>query len=307
MSVSEVTEAVGAPAAAEPRASARAEVTEALAGVRRWPLAAKLAGLCLLALYVPVIRETAQVWMENENHAHGVFILPVAAAVLWLERRRMREAVYRPTAWGIVPLVFGLALEAVGYLGRVKFVAMASLVPTLAGALLLLHGRDLWRVWRFAVLFLLFAAPLPEAILSVPSTWVQSVSTRGATAVMSSIGYDILRSGNVIEVPGMSLQVAEACSGYKKLTALVAFALLYGFMFAASPLRRVLLVAGAVPIAVFANVLRVAGLIAVASAGGQSALHIAHDWAEMVVLVVAFFLFVLFGKLVGCGNLRYSR
>jgi exosortase len=122
---------------------------------------------------------------------------------------------------------------------------------------------------------------------------------------MSALGFTVLQNGNLIEIPGMTLEVAEVCSGFRKLIALGAFSLLYGYLFDIAPWKRAVLFLAAFPIALMANVIRISALIAVSSMWGEKALHIAHDWAEVFVLVIAFALYLLLGKGIGCKNLRF--
>lgn len=283
-----------------------AGVKEAVTSVRQWPLIAQLFALTLLALYAPVLRETATAWFTNDNYAHGVFIFPVALFLIGMQRDAIRKTAVQPAAWGLLPLAFGLLLETAGYLAHIDFLAMLSLIPVLAGSVLLLRGRETWKIVRFPITFLFFAAPLPGFLLASISAWIQSASTNGAVLLMRTLGYSILQAGNIIEIPGMQLGVEEACSGFKKLVALIAFAMLYGYLCRAGFAKRLLLVLVAIPIALLANILRVSGLVAVSALGGLSALHAAHDWAELAVLVIAFCLFVLFGRAIGCRTQRFS-
>jgi exosortase len=259
----------------------------------------------IIALFVPVYYEAATLWLSDDAYSHCIFILPISLGLLWMQREAIRQAPLQPTAWGLLPLTLGLLLETVGYLFRIKSVAALALVPVVTGAILLLHGRALWKIARFSVYFLLCAVPLPGVLLSAPSAWIQRASSTGAATLMSALGYPLTQTGNIIEIPGLTLEVADVCSGFKKLTACVAFALLYGYFFPLSRTKRVLLVLASIPIALLANIIRVSGLVAVATAGGKPAVNIAHDWAEIFVLVVAFGLFVLLGKILGCKTPRF--
>lgn len=268
--------------------------------------AVKVFAIAVTALYVPVLIDAARIWMKDENQAHGFFIIPIVLFLLWMLRDSIREARPAPSAWGVPLLAFGLLLETSSYLLGIKWFPMLSLIPVLAGAILALHGTNLWRVVAFPVLFLFFAAPLPDAVTLPLSAQIQRASTTGAVVMMRGMGYTLLQTGNRIDTPNVSVEVAEVCSGFKKLTALVAFSFLYGFMFEAALWKRVLLVLAAYPIALFANVVRICGLIVIGDAGGEAALHAAHDWAELAVLVISFGLFVLLGKVLGCRKLRFS-
>jgi len=163
----------------------------------------------------------------------------------------------------------------------------------------------LWRIVSFPILYLFLAGPVPEKIYFPLSFSIQTASTRAAAWIMQSCGYVILRSGNQIDVPGYPLEVADVCSGFQKLVALAAFALLYGYMFEIGWHKRVLLILAAYPVAMITNGLRIAGLIAVISAGGLPAFKIAHELADMAALMLSFGLFILAGKLLGCKKLRF--
>lgn len=284
----------------------REELGDVVAQIVRWPLPARLFGLFAGLLYAPVLWETAQIWLHDDQHAHGVFIFPLALGLLWILRHELQGIARSPSGWGVVLLIVGLLLESVGYLARVKFVPFASLILVLWGGILLLHGRELWRRLRFVVFFLIFAAPIPNALLMPLSANIQNASTVCAAESMSLVGYPLIRTGNRIDTPKVSVEVAEVCSGFKKLIALTAFACLYGFLFDIPNWKRALLVLSAYPIALIANSIRISALIAIGSEGGDAALHAAHDWAEIGVLVMAFVLFTLWGRLLGCKTLRFS-
>lgn len=270
-------------------------------------LAYALAG-ALFLLYLPVLAESAHVWLTNEADGHCIFMLPIAAALVWVQRRQVSEAAEHPRsdAWGLWILLAALCVETASYLLRVRYLGMWSLTAAIAAAILMIYGRPMLDLLRFPVAYTLLAAPLPSFLIQRPSEIVQNISTTGAHVIMESLGYTVSQAGNLLEIPGMTLEVADVCSGFRKLFAFVAFALLYGYLFPISRGKRLLLVAAAVPIAVLANVLRIAGLIAVSSAGGEAALRVAHNFAEAFVLVIAFVCFAFVGKVLGCRTIRFS-
>lgn len=278
------------------------------AAIKKWPPVTYiyLASLALIA--VPILWLAADAWLHDENQAHGIFIIPIAVFLLWIQRDTIQKAAPKPSAWGLLPLGLGLFLHLSSWLLRVQtqFISIWALVLILYGSIHILHGRDLWRVVRFPVLFLLTAGGIPGKIVLPISAFLQRVSSDGASYTMKLIGFTISQQGNVISVPGCELEVADACSGLKKVLALFAFSLVYGYIFKIRPWQRFVLVLATFPIAILANIFRVSGLIAVASLGGLHALHIAHDWAEIVALIIAFFMFIGVGKLIGCKELRFS-
>jgi exosortase len=284
----------------------RAAAPPAWSSLLAWPRSAWLFWIAVALLYAPVIVETAKLWMTDDNYSHGAFIFPISAFVLYLQRKQIRETPLKPVAWGLLPLALGLLLQSGSYLMHIRYVSMWSIVLTLAGGILIFYGKEIWKIARFAVFFLLFAAPIPYRIIDPPSKWIRSASTTGAAITMKGLGYALIQKGNKIEVPGYALEVADVCSGFKKTVALLAFSLLYGYMFQIGIGKRALLVLAAVPIGIAANILRVSGLIAVTMAGGLPALHVAHDWGELTALGIAFLMFIGVGKLIGCRTLRFA-
>src|SRR3989440_8143537 len=116
-----------------------AELVSLAASVRRWPVATKAAVLALVCLYLPVVYEVSRMWLRDDSLAHGLFILPVCLFILWLNRSSLSESRMAPSTWGLIPLAIGLALETFSYLVQIKLVALFSLIPTLIGAVLVLH------------------------------------------------------------------------------------------------------------------------------------------------------------------------
>jgi exosortase len=277
-----------------------------LNGVQDWPWSARIFAVLLVVIYLPVLQTTAGRWLTTEQYTHGVFIFPISALILYVKRHEISAAARCPNAAGILVLSFGLLIQVVSHYLNFEFFSTLSLLPVIAGAVLLLHGAELWRVVRFPILFLGFAANLPGSVLGAPSRWIQSLSATGGAATMKFIGFTIMQHGNLLDVPGMTLEVADVCSGFRKLTALVVFAVLYGYLYPIDNVRRGMLIAAVVPIAIVVNTVRLCALIAAASLGGPKAEAFLHNPAEFAVLIAAFLLTVQTGKILGCTEPRFS-
>ena len=247
-------------------ASPAAVVTVPHAAWERWlPL---VFAVGVLALYAPMLIGAAHEWTINDNYAHGFFIFPLCAFLLWLRRDDLRRVERRPSAWGLLPLAVGVVWQCLSYTLQLRYIGIWTLPLTLTGGVLLLYGPAMFPYVRFALLFSLLAYPLPHAILNGMTIRIQSASTDGAAALMTTLGYPLIRQGNVIQVPGAMLEVAEACSGFHKLLSLTAFTLLYSYLFTTSQWKRIILIAAVLPLALLVNILRISGLIAFAAGGG---------------------------------------
>jgi exosortase len=139
---------------------------------------------------------------------------------------------------------------------------------------------------------------------------LQFKASQLGTAMLASRHIPVLLEGNVIHLPDRSLFVAEACSGLRSLTALLALAVLAGGLWLRTPGARLFLVAAAVPIAVFLNGLRIflTGFLVyfLNPAMGDGFLHYTEGWA---IFVVAFGLLCLLAAALGIveGRLAAGR
>ena len=260
------------------------------------------AALLFAVAYSRVLCDAVSLWRRDENYTHGFLIAPLIGFLIWRRRAEIAAAAAadRPLTFGVVLVIVGLTVMVLSQTFQIPYAGYWSLPVTVAGAILALAGRRVWQILCFPTMYALVAAPIPDFVLGPISGQVQRWSSTGAAALMKGFGYTLALHGNLIELPGMTLEVADVCSGFKKMIALVAFALLYGYLCRAALWKRVALVAAAVPIAVTANILRIGGLIAVASAGGDSAVKVAHDYAELVAIIIACTLFLGLGRALEC-------
>ena len=274
-----------------------------------WPAMLPVALLAplLAVIYAPPLADAAHQWVSDGSSEYGVLILPIALSLVWMLRDRVRACRPAPSRAGVWLLGAGLALETAAYLLRLRWFPLLSLVPVLAGAVLALHGPALWRVLRFPILFLAFLAPVPTAVTLPAAAAIQRLSTAGTAQALTLLGVPAVQDGFDIVTPSLSVEVAQECSGFKKLTTLLAFAVFYGYVYALPWPRRLALVLAVPPVALFVNILRILALVLIGSAGRTRALHAAHDGAEVAVVIVSFALLTWAGKGLGCRSLRFTR
>jgi len=216
-------------------------------------------GLLLLGLYSSVLRHLLAQWGNDPNFSHG-FIVPLFSIfVVWQERKRLGQLAPRPSWYGLVIMVFGLCALIVGQMGAELFLARTSLLIVLAGLIVLFYGWAFFRVLLFPWAFLFLMVPMPAIIFNQITFPLQLLASRVSAAILPIFGVPILREGNVINLPSMALEVAEACSGIRSLMSLIALSIIYGYLLEKRLWIRYLLAIAAVPIAVAANSVRIIG------------------------------------------------
>ena len=213
----------------------------------------------LLWLYSPTLSHLAAQWWDDPNFSHGFFVPLFSAFVVWQERNRLAALSKRPSWAGIWFLAFGLCVLIVGQMGAELFLSRVSLLIVLAGLIILFLGWTFFRTLLFPWAFLLLMIPLPAIVLNQITFPLQLLASKVASTTLPWMGVPVLREGNVIILPAMALEVAEACSGIRSLMSLAALAVIYGYLMERRVGIRVLLAVASVPIAVAANSLRIVG------------------------------------------------
>jgi exosortase len=228
-----------------------------LVSVKSWRLC--VLGALLAALYVGILARLVGQWWADPNFSHG-FIVPIFSAfVLWQRRERLAALPLRPSWAGIPILAAALALLVIGTLGAEQFVSRISLLFVIAGLVLLFLGWSHMRAALFPWAFLVLMIPLPSLVFNQITLPLQLLASKLAASLLQTASVPVLREGNVLQLPAMSLEVAEACSGIRSLLSLITLALIYGYWMERRLWVRAALVLAAVPIAVLANGFRIVG------------------------------------------------
>jgi exosortase len=216
-------------------------------------------GILTLWLYSTTLMHLIGQWRADPNFSHGFFVPLFSAFVIWQERDRLAGISRRPSWAGLIVLVAGLAMLVVGRLGAELFLDRASLLLVLAGVVILFLGWDFFRALLFPWAFLLLMIPIPNIVFNEITFPLQLLASRVAATVLPILGVPVLRQGNVINLPAMPLEVAEACSGIRSLLSLLTLAVIYGYLTEKRLWVRWVLAIASVPITVLANDVRIVG------------------------------------------------
>jgi exosortase len=164
-----------------------------------------------------------------------------------------------------------------------------AMMLALAGLITFYFGfRQVLRWWLPFTLVSL-SIPLPEIVLSRVAFPLQLTASKIGAGLLNWRQIPVQLTGNVINIPGHQLFVAEACSGLRSLTALISLAVLLGAIVLRNPVSRALLVASSIPVAIVLNGVRVflTGFLVyfVDPALGEGFMHLTEGW---LIFLVAF-------------------
>jgi exosortase B len=259
--------------------------------------------LCgLVALYAPTFWSWSQGTWGVETQGHELLILGVALFLLWRQSPAFLTLPNATSSWGSRSLlILGLLLYLVGRSQGLVRLELLSLIAVLAGLVLRFKGGAGLRIVWFALVFLLFAMPLPFSWVIALTGPLKTAVSALAVQLLSWVGYSVGRSGVVITMGQYQLLVTEACAGLQTMFTLEAMGLLYTHLVqSGSSLRNTLLAVLVVPISFLANVVRVMVLALIThywgDAAGQGFLH---GFAGVVLFAVGLGLMALLDKGLG--------
>lgn len=253
-----------------------------------------LAGMA--AMYGPSFHDLFNgIWSTDEN-AHGPIVLAVALWLLYTKWNDIADRIEPAPApilgWPLV--VASLLFYILGRSQDILIFEIGSLIPMLAGLILVFFGRaTLLRLW-FPLFFMLFMIPLPGILVDAVTQPMKMGVSWAAEHLLYALGYPIARTGVILVIGQYQLLVADACAGLHSLFTLEALGLLYlNLVRHDSFARNVTLAILIVPISFCANVIRVIVLTLITyHFGDEAGQGFLHGFAGMVLFISALILII---------------
>ena len=196
--------------------------------------------------------------MSDETYSHMPLIPLVSSYLLFSKRERIASVVQSAFLPGLFIIGLGVLLFLAGTLHPAAAVHKDYLSRSTLSALIIwlgvfiaLFGVRSFHNASFPLLFLLFL------VLDWIVHLLQRASTEIANGLFLLIGVPFVRDGFTFELPGLSVVVAEQCSGIRSSISLFITGILAAHLGLNSTWRRGVLILSILPITVFKNALRV--------------------------------------------------
>lgn len=254
----------------------------------------------IAAVVLPTLYSLARGAWSVESGVHGPIVL---ATGLWLIYGRLDEIRQhmRPGAVWLTATAMAAAIAMYGFGRAFDFISVevaGMMLALLAVAHAYVGLNVLMRLW-FPIFYMGFLVPLPGWLLDVVTQPLKLFVSEVVTGVLANFGYPMGRQGVTIFVGTYQLLVEDACAGLNSLVSLSAIGLFYVYMLRGSNWRySILLLALVLPVAIAANMVRVAALVLITWYFGNAAAQgYLHNFAGMVTFVSALLLIFLVDKI----------
>jgi exosortase B len=266
-------------------------------------------GAGLLVMYLPTLYDLYRTVWASDDQGHGPIVLALSIWLLWRKWPEFSrpDAESRPTlATGLTLVLLSGLMYALGRSQQIRLFELASLIPMLAGIVLVLRGQHRLKAIWFPLFFMFFMMPLPGALVDALTQPMKMGVSISAEAIMHLLGYPVARTGVILQIGPYQLLVADACAGLHTLFTLEALGLLYlNVVRTASVFRNVGLAILIVPISFGANVIRVIVLSLITyHLGDEAGQGFLHGFAGMVLFMSALTLIIFFDSILRFGGAR---
>jgi exosortase len=218
----------------------------------------------------------AVAWVTDGIYSVCPLVPLVSLGLVYLKRNRLRELPAKPSLMGLA--VVALAVLGTVWLDHVGILVL-SLTPvllifTLAGVVLATWGWATLRQVAFPLAFLLFLLPVPPRVMSAIDFPLQALCTRTTVGLANLAGLRLQSAGAQLQFPdpNLAIIVAPACNGLRSAVSLLAIAAVYAYILKGSRGRRFLLLAAAIPLAYFGNLVRLLSTVGILQEAGERAL-----------------------------------
>jgi exosortase len=255
-------------------------------------------GLLLVAFAFPygrVIPLLLMTW-SRDDYSHGFLIPLIALYFVWVDRKRLRTLPIQPNILGgLILMLMGSLMLMMGNIGGVFIFQELSLIVIIPGLVLILLGTRYLIALALPLAYLILMVPVLDEVIDKIHWPFQIFSAKMGSTLLKFFDIPFFLRSNYFELPNMTLEVAEECSGVRYLISIMAIGIPLAYFTQRGWWRKITLVISSMIIGILSNGVRVAFVVLCAYYyGGNNIQGPFHIFQGLFVSVVGFiFLFIL--------------
>lgn len=246
-------------------------------------------------LYLPTFKALLQMWWGSDDYSHGFFVPFISLYLVWAKSDQLRQISSKPNLKiGVLLILAAGFLLNIGGAGGVAVLQELSMLVMIAGLIALFLGTTYLRKLALPIAYLLFMIKIFGEGVDWFHWPFQLVAADIGVWLLRFFGFAAYQEANYIQLPGITLEVAAACSGVRFLVSIIAIGIPLAHLTQRTWFRKIGLVLFAVLVAIIANGIRVALIGVWAYHNGDADIHgpfhvlygVFVSWVGFVVLFV---------------------
>ena len=171
--------------------------------------------------------------LHSDLHSHIVLIPFISAYLLYVHWDKLPEPRNSSIGWATFPFLCGLALVVSNFAQETfepAVIALAFICFVVAGGFFFL-GKDWMKAAIFPFAFLLFMVPLPDSVANSLENASKLASAECANFFLQLTNVPVLREGTIFQLPNITIEVAQECSGIRSSWVLLIASTLASYLF----------------------------------------------------------------------------
>lgn len=226
------------------------------------------------------------IWVESEEYGHGLMVLAVLAYLVYRRRDDYRPVLAGKSWIGIALAVMACVLVVMGESSGISLVGYYGIWLFGVAVMFAVGGFGLCRKLLVPMLIILLLFPLPNPLGPMLTSELQLVSSRLGVWFIRLVGGSVYLEGNVLDMGGSRLLVAEACAGLRYLFPLMSLGAIAGFILRVPLWIKWTVFLVTIPITIFMNSFRIAVTGILVEGGGaahtEGFLHFFEGWVVFI-------------------------
>lgn len=204
---------------------------------------------------------------NSDLNSYIVLIPFVSLYLLYIDRTRLPRSYQSDFGWaallfvpGAAALIFLLAgfhqAAALSGNDRLSIITFAFVALLWAGGFTFL-GRKWMAAAAFPMFFLIFLVPLPDRVVYWMELGLKMLSADAASLFFALTGTPVLRTGQIFQLPGITIEVAQECSGIRSSWILLITSLVAAHLFLTRRWSKLVLISAVIPLGILRNGFRI--------------------------------------------------
>jgi len=223
--------------------------------------------IVLLAAFAQPLLALINYAARSELYSYILLVPFVSAYLLYLRRDQLPKTLVTDLPLAVVSLAASLGVLVLIYWldfvrqrpsdnDRLALLTLSFLCCLATGGFFF-FGRGWMRAAAFPLAYLIFMVPMPDAMADALETASKYASAEVANLLFHLSGTPFLRAGLIFQLPNITIEVAQECSGIRSSWVLLMTSILAANLFLKTPWRRFALVAFVIPLAILRNGFRI--------------------------------------------------
>jgi exosortase len=243
------------------------------------------------------------------DYSHGWLIPILSLYIVWARRKELSAATKNVSYVGLAMVIGSLLLHWLGMKAQQTRLSLFGLVGLTWSIPYYLFGWQVARQLIFPCAYLIFC--IPFNFLDSVTHPLRIFATQVSAVLLNGIGIGVEVSGarlHSLTPGGFDLDVADACSGIRSLTAITALTAIYANITQRNPWKQWFVFFLSIPLAIVGNIVRVftTGIVAEVF-GDDTAMHLYHDFSGFIIFMVVFVLLISAGSTLDSNWLKEKR